>query len=140
MHRRIRRTVHTRQHHCGRGDRGDRGAATVEVAGNLALMLLTVSVGVQVAAWGLAALGAHYSANQAANTARLHGSSAAAGQADGYTMLSSAVGTALRDPTVTVTRSTTTVTATVTGHAASIIPGISPPVTITVHVPVEKIG
>ncbi len=140
MHRHKPGTVHTRRRHGDRTGRGDRGAATVEVAGNLALMLLTVSVGVQVAAWGLAALGAHYSANQAANTARLHGSSAAAGQADGYTMLTSAVGTALRDPQVTVTRSATTATATVTGRAASIIPGISPPVTITVHVPVERLG
>ena len=131
------RVVRTRRH---RGGHGERGAATVEVAGNLALMLLTVSVGVQVAAWGLAALGAHYSANQAANSARLHGSDAAAGQANGYTMLNSAVGTALRDPTVSVTRTATTVTATVTGRAASIIPGISPPVTVTVHVPVERIG
>ena len=126
--------IRTREH------QGDRGAATVEVAGNLALMLLTVSVGVQVAAWGLAALGAHYSANQAANTARLHGSSAAAGQATGNTMLNSAVGTALRDSSVTVTRTATTVTATVTGRAATIIPGINPPVTVTVHVPVERIG
>ncbi|HZM79904.1 MAG TPA: hypothetical protein VFC19_29580 [Candidatus Limnocylindrales bacterium] len=137
MHHRRRHTIQTRQHN---DDRSDRGAATVEVAGNLALMLLTVSVGAQVAAWGLAALGAHYSANQAANTARLHGSSATAGQDNGYTMLNSAVGTALRDPTVTVTRNATTVTATVTGRAASIIPGISPPVTVTVHVPVERVG
>jgi hypothetical protein len=103
-------------------------------------MLLTVSAGVQVAAWGLAALGAHYTASAAAQEARMYGSTAAAGRAEGLTMLGSATGAALRDPNVTVTRDATTVTVTITGRAASVIPGVHPPVAVTVSVPVERIG
>ena len=123
------------------GDRGsDRGAATVEIAGYTTLMLLTLLVGVQVVMWGMAALGAHYTANHAAQTTRVHGGSAADGQAEANAILTSAVGNALHNPQVAVTRTATTVTVTVTGTAVSIIPGFHPPVTASVHAPVERIN
>src|SRR5690606_26097481 len=87
-----------------RGFGGDRGAYTVEVAGYTTLMLAALTVGVQVVMWGLAALGARYTANHAAQTARVYGGTAAAGHVDAQTILDSAVGTALRNPRITVTR------------------------------------
>ena len=119
---------------------GDRGAVTVEIAGYTTLMLATLLVGVQVVMWGMAALGAHYTANHAAQTTRVYNATAAAGQADADAILTSAVGNALDNPQVTVTRTATTVTVTVTGKAVSIIPGVHPPVTVTIHAPVERIN
>lgn len=119
---------------------GDRGAATVEVAGYTTLMLLTLLVGIQVVMWGMAALGAHYTASHSAQATRVHGGTVADGQADANAILTSAVGNALNNPQVTITRSTTTVTVTVRGTAISIIPGFRPPVTATVHTPVERIN
>ncbi|MEV4706776.1 TadE family protein [Actinoplanes sp. NPDC049316] len=119
---------------------GDRGAVTVEVAGYTLLMLLALLIGVQAVTWGLAALGARYTANHAAQQARVHGGTAADGKADANTILASTVGTALNDPHVDVNRSATEVTVTVRGTATSIIPGFHPPVTVTVHAPVERIN
>jgi hypothetical protein len=119
---------------------GDRGAVTVEIAGYTTLMLLTLLVGVQVVMWGMAALGAHYTANHAAQTTRVYNGTAADGQADADAILTSAVGNALGDPQVSVTRTATTVIVTVRGTAVSIIPGFRPPVTVTVQAPVERIN
>ena len=119
---------------------GDRGAVTVEIAGYTPLMLATLLVGVQVVMWGMAALGAHYTANHAAQAARVRGGTAAAGQADAEAILRSAVGNALDDPHTTVTRTATTVTVTVRGTAVSIIPGFRPVVTVTVQAPVERLN
>jgi len=119
---------------------GDRGAVTVEVAGYTTLMLLTLLVGIQVVMWGMAALGAHYTASHATQETRVHGGTVADGQSDANAILTSAVGNALNDPQVTITRSATTVTVTVRGTAISIIPGFKPTVTATVHAPVERIS
>ncbi|AXH93580.1 TadE family protein [Micromonospora aurantiaca] len=119
---------------------GDRGAVTVEVAGYTLLMLLAMMIGVQAVTWGLAALGARFTANHAAQRTRVYGGTIAAGEADANTILASAVGNALNDPRVDIGRSATTVTVTVRGTATSIIPGFRPPVTATVHVPVERIN
>lgn len=119
---------------------GDRGAVTVEVAGYTVLMLLALMIGVQAVTWGLAALGARYTANHAAQQTRVHGGTVAAGKADANATLASAVGNALNDPQVDIDRTATTVTVTVRGTATSIIPGFRPPVTVTVHAPVERIN
>lgn len=118
----------------------DRGAATVQVAGWVTLMLMTMLVGVQVVMWGYAALGARYTANHAAQTTRVLGGTAAAGQADADATLASVVGNGLQDPRVTVTRTATTVTVTVTGNAVPILPGLSVPVTATIITDVERIN
>lgn len=119
---------------------GDRGAVTVEVAGYTLLMLLALMIGVQAVTWGWAALGARYTANHAAQQARLHGGTVADGQADATTILTSVVGTALNDPQVDIDRTATEVTVTVRGRAALIIPGFRPLVTVTVHAPVERLS
>ncbi|ROO60368.1 hypothetical protein EDC02_2231 [Micromonospora sp. Llam0] len=119
---------------------GDRGAVTVEVAGYTALMLLALMIGVQAVTWGWAALGARYTANHAAQQTRVHGGTVAAGEADATAILTSAVGAALTDPQVTIDRGATEVTVTVRGTATPVIPGFRPPVTVTVHAPVERIN
>ena len=118
--------------------RGDRGAASVEIAGYAALMLATLLIGVQVATWGLAALGARYAANQAAQAARAYGATAADGRAAAESILRSAVGNTLHGAQVTVTRDATTVSVTVTGTAVAILPGFTPIVSVTVHAPAEE--
>lgn len=120
--------------------RGDDGATTVEIAGYTTLMLAALLVGVQVVMWGMAALGAHYAADQAAQQARQYGATAADGQAQAASVLDSAVGNALNDPLVSVTRTATTVTVTVTGTAVSIIPGFHPTVSATSNAPVERVN
>jgi len=120
--------------------RGDEGATTVEVAGYTTLMLAALLVGVQVVMWGVAALGAHYAADQAAQRARQYGASAADGHAQADRVLGSAVGNALSDPQVDVSVTATTVTVTITGTAVSIIPGFHPTVTATSNAPVERIN
>jgi hypothetical protein len=118
----------------------DRGAATVEVAGWVTLMLLAMLVGVQVVMWGYAALGARYTADHAAQTSRVQGGTAAAGTADAHAVLATVVGNGLQHPQVTVTRSATTVTVTVTGNAVAVLPGLSVPVTAAITTDVERIN
>jgi hypothetical protein len=120
--------------------RGDAGAATVEIAGYTTLMLAALLVGVQVVMWGMAALGARYAADQAAQHARQYGATAAVGQTQAQTVLASAVGNALNDATVSVDRTATTVTVVVSGTAVSVIPGFHPGVTATANAPVERVG
>lgn len=119
--------------------RGDDGATTVEIAGYTTLMLAALLVGVQVVMWGMAALGAHYAADRAAQQARQYGATAANGQAQAAAVLGSVVGNALSDPQVEVTRTATTITVTVTGTAVSIIPGFHPTVSATSNAPVERV-
>jgi hypothetical protein len=90
--------------------------------------------------WGMAALGAHYAADQTAQQARQYGATVADGQAAAASVLDSAVGNALNDPLVSVTRTVTTVTVTVTGTAVSIIPGFHPTVSATSNAPVERVN
>jgi hypothetical protein len=114
--------------------------ASVEALGYITLSIFAFMAAVQLVMWGLAALGAHYAADHAAQAARLYASSAAAGRADAITMLDSTVGAGLADAHATVTRTAATVTVTITGHAVTVVPGLRPPVTVTVTVPVERIN
>jgi hypothetical protein len=90
--------------------------------------------------WGVASYGARLAAHHAAQASRVYGSTAAAGQSEANLMLDSTVGRKLRDAQVTVTRTVTTVTVRITGHAQQVIPGFDPLVTVTVSVPVERVG
>ncbi|MDG4795434.1 TadE family protein [Micromonospora sp. WMMD1082] len=115
----------------------DRGMATIEATGGLVMMFVLLTLGVQLVVWGIAAYGGRLAADHAAQAARVHGATAAAGHAEADLILSGTVGRKLRDPHVTVTRTTTTVTVRVVGHAQSVIPGFAPVVGVTVSVPVE---
>lgn len=118
--------------------RRDRGMTTVEVVGYMVLVIALLFLGVQLVMWGAAGYGARLAADHAAQTARVYRSTAEAGQLEANLMLDSVVGSKLRDPHVSVTRTATTVTVHVTGHAQQVIPGFDPPVSVTLTVPVER--
>jgi hypothetical protein len=115
----------------------DRGLATVEVVGYMILVIGLLFLGVQMVMWGAAGYGARLAADRAAQAARVYGSTAEAGRAEAELMLTTVVGSKLRDAQVSVTRTATTVTVTITGHAQQVVPGFDPPVSVTVSVPVE---
>ena len=119
--------------------RRDRGTASVELVLATPLLMVLLMAAVQFAIWQHAAHMARAAANEGLQTARAYGSSAAAGRADTSTILASLSGNVLKDPQVSASRSTTTASVTVTGRAASVIPGLSLPVTITVTAPVERV-
>ena len=119
--------------------RRDRGAASVELVLATPLLMVLLMAAVQFAIWQHAAHMARAAANDGLQTTRAYGSSAEAGTADTATILASLSGNVLNNPQVSATRSTTTASVTVTGRAASVIPGLSLPVTITVTAPVERV-
>ncbi|MEJ3741739.1 TadE family protein [Actinomycetes bacterium KLBMP 9797] len=131
----IRDRVHGRRRPLG----ADRGSTTVEMVGYYAAMLAALLVGVQAAAWGLAELATRYAANHALQVARVEGGTAAAGQSDATTVLAQLNTNLVSQPTVAVTRSTTTATVTVKGTAIKVIPFLSIPVGTTVSGPVETL-
>ncbi len=128
----------TRQPRARGRARRDRGLATVEVVGYMILVITLLLLGVQLVTWGIAAYGAQLAADHAAQAARVYGATAEDGHAEATGMLDSIVGTVLRDPRVSVTRTATTVTVRITGHAQQVIPSLDPPVSVTVTVPVER--
>ena len=125
---------------CPRRVHRDQGMATVEMTGYLVIVFVLLTLGVQMVMWGVASYGARLAADHAAQAARVYGSTAAAGQAEAKAMLDSTVGRKLRDAQVNVTRTATTVTVRITGHAQQVIPGFDPLVTVTVSAPVERVG
>jgi Flp pilus assembly protein TadG len=102
----------------------------------LGLLLLLV---VQFGVWAHARHIAQAAANEASQVARAYQSSAAAGSAQGQAILDQTGGSVLTDRGVSVTRTATTVTVTVVGHAANVVPGFSPTVRVTVSGPVERV-
>lgn len=123
---------------CGlRKPRGERGAATVELAVATPLLLLLLLFVVQAGVWAHAAHIARAAAVQALDAAAAENSTAAAGQREGAAALRQFGGAVLTGARVTVTRTATRVTVTVSGTAVSVVPGVSPPVSVTVTGPVE---
>ena len=117
---------------------GDRGMATVELLGWMFVVIILLTAGVQTLMWAVAAYGANLAADRAAQAARVYGASAADGQDEAYQMLNTSVGRGLQDATVTVTRTATTVTVQISGHAKPLFGDLALPVTVTVTVPVER--
>lgn len=126
-----------------RRQRGDRGSATVEFALGAPLLLLIVALIWQVGVWAIGDLAARNAANHALQTSRVVGGTPAAGHSDAAALLEQNGGWFIVDPVVTVTRTPTVTTVTITGHAravvpASIIPGLQPTITVTVQAPTER--
>jgi Flp pilus assembly protein TadG len=118
---------------------GDRGIGTVEAVLTVPVIVLMILGAVQIGLWWYSRQLAETAAQEAARTARSYAATSAAGQAEGYSYLSKVDGggTALRNPSIQVTRAAQTVTVTVKGDIVSLVPWVSPTVTITVTSPIE---
>jgi hypothetical protein len=115
----------------------ERGSQTVEAIIVLPVLFVIFFVIVQGAVWLHAGNIAQASASSAYNSARLFDASAADGVAAG-SATAEQNGTVLSGAAVTVDRTATTVTVTVTGNAATLIPGWDTRVGRTVTGPVER--
>ncbi|GAA3302539.1 hypothetical protein GCM10020218_098280 [Dactylosporangium vinaceum] len=113
---------------------GDRGAVAVEFALAVPLIVAIIVILTQVFFWGMGYLAAHAAADHAAQTTRVVGGTAAAGQTDAEELLADLGGTFVGDPTVTVTRTAQTTTVTIAGTAQ----GLPIPIVVTVQLPTER--
>jgi hypothetical protein len=114
----------------------DRG----EIAANTAIFVLVILLLFVVLQFGLWFYGrevAAAAAQHAVDAARVENGSAAMGEATANQYLGQVGG--LPDATVSVTRTSETVTVTVHGQAVSIVGFIDPPITVTVTAPVERV-
>ena len=114
----------------------DRG----EIAANTAIFVLVILLLFVVLQFGLWFYGrevAAAAAQHAVDAARVENGSAAMGEATANQYLGQVGG--LPGATVSVTRTSETVTATVQGEAVSIVGFIDPPITVTVTAPVERV-
>ena len=119
--------------------RRDRGSVTVELTAAFPLFGLLLMAAIQFALWQHANHMAQAAANEGVQIARAYGSSAAAGKSDTEALLRDLSGGALKGTSVRASRSATTATITITGHAEGIIPGLTSPIRVTVTAPVERI-
>jgi Flp pilus assembly protein TadG len=114
----------------------DRG----EIAANTAIFVLVILLLFVVLQFGLWFYGrevAAAAAQHAVDAARVENGSAAMGEATANQYLGQVGG--LPGATVSVTRTSETVTATVQGQAVSIVGFIDPPITVTVTAPAERV-
>jgi Flp pilus assembly protein TadG len=114
----------------------DRG----EIAANTAIFVLVILLLFVVLQFGLWFYGrevAAAAAQHAVDAARVENGSAAAGEATADQYLGQVGG--LPSATVTVTRTSETVTARIDAQAVSIVGFIDPPITVTVTAPVERV-
>jgi Flp pilus assembly protein TadG len=117
--------------------RGDAGAATAETVIIIPAVLLLVFGAIEFAVAEQASHAAQAAASQALAVARSQAGTAAAGQAQATDVLSQESG-GLTDRVVTITRTGTWATVTVTGTVTGIIPGLHLHIRATVAGPVEE--
>ena len=99
----------------------ERGAVSAELVIATPLLLLLIMGVIQFALWEHAEHIASAVAQQGVSVARLQGETAGAGQAQAQTVLDQLGPSVLSDAHVVATRTATTTTVTVTGHAESIL-------------------
>lgn len=118
----------------------DEGITTVEAILTVPVMVAMILAIIEVALWWYARQVASTAADEAARTARAYASTNAAGESRGASYLTTVDpgNTTLRHPHVHVTRTATTVTVQVTGQVVSIVPFLTPDVSVTVTAPVER--
>lgn len=117
--------------------RDDRGAASVELAVAAPLLLFLLLAIIQFAVWSHASHIAQASASHGLAAARVHGATADDGDAAAVTLLNELGDGPLTEPRVTVRRTDDAVTVRVTGHAATVLPGVRLPVRADAAGPVE---
>lgn len=117
---------------------GDRGAAATELAIAMPLLLVLVLASVHLALWFHARQIVSAAAQEAARSARAYEATDSDGYARAEQILTSLGSRSVTDPTVTITRSSGTVTATVTGQSPAVIPGLVLDVSATTRSPIEE--
>lgn len=115
----------------------ERGNASVQSAVIIPLLFFVFFTVLQGAMIYHAGNIAHAAAAAACNEARTYQSIDADGYEAGYETAHQS-GSSLDSPDITITRTSTTVTATVTGQAPLLIPGLSLDISRSVSGPVEK--
>jgi Flp pilus assembly protein TadG len=120
-----------------RVSRGDRGAMAIEFMLVMSMLMVVFLVMLQFALKAYAERIAHAAADQALAAATAYDGSTADGEAAGTTYLADS-GSTLLHPSVSVTRTQSVASATVTGDVIPFIPFLSVEVTVHVEAPVEK--
>lgn len=115
----------------------ERGSASVQNAVIIPLLFFVFFTIVQGALIFHAGNVAHAAAAAACNEARTYESTNSDGYAAGYETAGQS-GSSLESTDITITRTATTVTATVSGQAPLLIPGLSLDISRSVSGPVEK--
>ncbi|MEV6905981.1 TadE/TadG family type IV pilus assembly protein [Amycolatopsis sp. NPDC051071] len=113
---------------------GDRGEVTVELVIATPLLLLALLAIIQFAVWSHATHVAQAAASQALAAARVQHGTAGAGHAAGRRLLDDLAAGPLRGPQLSVTRDATSVSVSVRGEAATVLPGVQ------LHVHAESAG
>ncbi|TKG60352.1 MULTISPECIES: TadE/TadG family type IV pilus assembly protein [Pseudonocardiaceae] len=114
--------------------RGDRGEATLELVIATPLVLLALLAIIQFAVWSHATHVAQAAASQALAATRTQDGTTSAGHAAGQRLLAELAAGPLRHPDVTVSRGATTVSVSIRGEAAAVLPGVH------LHVHAEAVG
>ena len=120
-----------------RSRKADRGSGPVEFAVLAFPLLLLTFIVVQAAFVFYARSTALAAATQGANAARAYNAPIAAGPAKANDFLTR-IGSGLKNPSVTIRATGTTVTVTVTGEAQTIIPFVRFPVAQSASGPIER--
>jgi hypothetical protein len=119
-------------------ERRDRGSATIEALIATVLVAALISFIFQMCVWAHAHHMAAAAAQVALATGRAEDGTAASASGTGAESLGRNAGGSLTDAQITVAADGETVTVTVTGEAASLIPGLDLPVEATAQGPVER--
>lgn len=114
--------------------RDDRGAASVEFAIAVPMIVLILAALTQGVLWGIGYLAAQSAADRAVQSTRVVGGNAAAGDAQARELLAQLAGNLVRDPQVTVTRGPTVTTVVIRGTAK----GLPLPIDVRLTAPTER--
>lgn len=121
-----------------RWDRSESGLATAEFVLIFPVMFFCIMLVVQFGLWAHASHVATAAAQEGARAARAEDGSAAAGQDRARALIAHAGSQVLLGPTITASRASDSVDVEVSGHAVSVVPGLSLPVHAHAAGPVER--
>lgn len=120
-----------------RHDRGEQGSETLSAAMLYPLFLLVIFTVIALALYGFAVSTAQSAASACAESARNFTATAADGQTAAHAVLSST--DSLTDPSVSVDRTGTVTTCTITGSVLTPMEGLLPRISRSVSMPTERV-
>ena len=118
--------------------RPERGSASTEAVLLTPVLLFLVMLVVQFGLWYHAEHVVQAAAQEGVRSARIEGSTADAGRTRAIEFLRVSGPTIIQDPAVTASRDADTATVEVRGHAVTVVPGFSLPVSAKATSPVER--